>query len=180
MKKITAIILALMCALSVFTVCASASAEGPTDIFGEPKGFSIKFDIDKFDNVKVFYKPITYKHFNTPGYYTVGNDTPIAVDHDFVCWRDSKGKHYYAGDRLYVDDDIVLYAVWEEKTDNDSHTVRVIKCALNTFQRMILKVLGVIKNIEDFDEEYFTTTEAETTTTEQSAEETTQAAADAA
>lgn len=166
MKKVLAVLLSLVCIFSMFAFSASAAIdELMTDVWPEEEpSYMLKYEEDTLDGVKMMYRPDPKMVFDGPGYATVTNDTPLAIDHNFVCWRDSKGNLYYEGDRIYVNDEITLYAVWESKTDNDAYTVRVIKTAILTLQRMVLKMLGIFQIVNDFEAEYYaTTTEAETT-----------------
>jgi len=45
--------------------------------------------------------------------------TPIRIGYTFLCWNskeDGSGEDYYNGDNIYLDRDIVLYAVWTPTT----------------------------------------------------------------
>lgn len=154
MKKLLALLLALLCVFSLFS--ASVSAAGIIDDKDkEACAYYITYQNETLSGIKLMYKPNPTVSFDGPGYVTVTNDTPIAVDHDFICWKDKEGKFYYEGDRVYVYGEITLYAVWEEKKDNDSNVTRVIKAALLTFQRFILKALGIFQIVQDFESSYF-------------------------
>lgn len=145
MKKIIAILLSVICLFSVFAVAVSAADdEGATLLYG------ISYDIETA-GVKVMYSPTVSLKFPGEGYTVVTKDTPIAIDHDFVCWKDENGKFYYEGDRIYVNGLVTLSAVWEEKTNNYPKTIRVIMCALLTMERMMLKVFGVVKDVYEFE-----------------------------
>ena len=165
MKKILSVLLSLLCVFSLVSVSFAAS-ESNTGIFGEEeKGpYMITYQNETMSNISMMYKPNPSLKLDGPGYVTVTKDTPLAVDHQFVCWRDSEGNLYYEGDKVYVDGTVTLYAVWEEKTDNDIRVIRVVKTALLTLQRMFLKFLGVFKDIQDFDSSYYSSVEAETET----------------
>ena len=162
MKKITAIILSILCLFSVFAISASA------DIGDDISDFVTKDEQDSFfycvvykketlSTVKVMYFPNPSISVSGPGYLTITNDSPIAIDHKFVCWKDRDGNLYKAGDQFYVTGECELYPVWEEKDDNYPHVVRVISAAMETFLRMVQKALGIFKTIDDFNEEYFAT-----------------------
>lgn len=166
MKKFLAIFLSLLCIFSVFGV--AASAKGTFDdlseiLKDEPLLYGISYQNETASGVSMMYKPNPTVRVDGPGYVTVTNDTPIAVDHEFVCWQDDEGNLYYEGDKVYVDGAVTLYAVWTEKTDSLPRVFRVIQTAILTLQRMVQKVLGIFKDIQEFESEYFTTTDVEAT-----------------
>ncbi|MGN1443075.1 MAG: hypothetical protein ACI4XE_04420 [Acutalibacteraceae bacterium] len=165
MKKFIAVFLSLLCIFSVFGITASAGTfDELSEIIGEDKGlYCITYQNETASGVSMMYKPNPSISVDGPGYVTVTKDTPIAVDHEFVCWQDEDGNLYYEGDKIYVDGEVTLYAVWTEKTDNLPRVIRVIQTAILTLQRMVQKVLGVFKDIQDFESEYFTTTDVEAT-----------------
>ena len=167
MKKFIAVFLSLLCIFSVFSVAASAksSFDEISDLIGEDEGFlyGIVYKNETASGVSMMYQPNPSIKVDGPGYVTVTKDTPIAVDHNFVCWQDDEGNLYYEGYKVYVDGTVTLYAVWEEKTDNLPRFVRVIQTAVLTLQRMLQKFLGVFKDIQEFESEYFTTAKVEAT-----------------
>lgn len=133
---------------------SGGTLEEISSAFDDQTLYCITYQNQTLSNVSMMYKPNPTVSFKGPGYVTVTKDTPIAVDHDFVCWKDGNGKYYYEGDKVYINGTVTLYAVWEEKTDNNIRPTRVIKCALATLERIILKFLGVFKDIQDFDATY--------------------------
>lgn len=156
MKKVIAVILSILCVLSCFApaVCA---IEDP-GLIGmlepeEPMIFTLVYKNQTLSGVKMMYQPNPNLSFGGPGYVTVTKDKPIAIDHDFVCWKDEDGKLYYAGDKFYVDGECELYAVWEEKKDNNIKPVRVFICAMLTMKRMFDKIFGVFKDYREFTED---------------------------
>ncbi|MDD6012591.1 MAG: hypothetical protein PUC33_07070 [Oscillospiraceae bacterium] len=159
MKKIIAILLSLIFMFSSLGLVGCAFDDIiPED---EPIGYGIIYKMDTFSTVKITYKPKPSISFKNPGTYTITSDTPLSVDYQFVCWKHSEtGKLYYAGDKIYVDGQIVLVAVWEEKTDNHIRPTRVLLTALETLRRTLGAFFGFYQVIEDFEEEYFSTTEA--------------------
>lgn len=167
MKKFIAVFLSLLCIFSVFGITASAKGtfDDISEIIGEDEGFlyGILYQNETASGVSMMYKPNPSIKLDGPGYVTVTKDTPIAVDHEFVCWQDKDGNLYYEGDKIYVDGAVTLYAVWTEKTDNLPRVIRVIQTAILTLQRMVQKFLGVFQDIQDFESEYFTTTDVEAT-----------------
>ena len=159
MKKTIAIILSIVCLFSVFAISASADigddiSNLQSTIEGNTFIYCVVYKKEPLSNVKVMYFPGPNLKFDAPGYLKVTNDTPIAIDHDFVCWKDKDGKQYYAGDDFYVDGECELYPVWKEKTDNYPHFFRVIKAATETFLRMFQKAFGIFKVIDDFNKDY--------------------------
>lgn len=156
MKKVIAVILSILCVLTCFApaVCA---IEDP-GLIGmlepeEPMIFTLVYKNQTLSGVKMMYQPNPNLSFGGPGYVTVTKDKPIAIDHDFVCWKDEDGKLYYAGDKFYVDGECELYAVWEEKKDNNIKPVRVFICAMLTMKRMFDKIFGVFKDYREFTED---------------------------
>lgn len=163
MKKIIAILLSVLCFCSVVALPVSASdfeTTKVTNIFGEEEEptYQLHYEKETAANISMMYRPNPSVSLEEPAFVIVTKDTPIAVDHDFICWRDLDGKLYYPGDKIFVDGDITLYAVWEEKKDNTPRVIRIIQAALLTMQRAVLKLLGVFETARDF---VYTTTSAE-------------------
>ncbi|MGN1418291.1 MAG: hypothetical protein ACI4W6_03075, partial [Acutalibacteraceae bacterium] len=128
MKKILAVILSALC---LFSVCSSAVFAGSFDEISsmfssanaEDQLYCITYQKETLSDVSMMYKPNPSASFGGPGYVTVTSDTPIAVDHEFICWKDKSGNLYYEGDKIYVDGEVTLYAVWEEKKDSAPHAI---------------------------------------------------------
>ena len=167
MKKFIAVFLSLLCIFSVFGVAASAKGtfDDISEIIGDDDSalYCISYQNETASGVSMMYKPNPSIKVDGPGYVTVTKDTPIAVDHEFICWKDDEGNLYYEGDKVYVDGEVTLYAVWVEKTDDLPRVLRVIQTAILTLQRMVQKVLGIFKDIQEFESEYFTTTDVDAT-----------------
>ncbi len=147
MKKIIAVLLSLICLFSIFTFAASAALDSKDDESSIMYGIVY---VNEAPGVKIYYQANPSLDFKCEGYVTVTKDTPIAVNHDFVCWKDEDGNLYYEGDVVHVDRLITLYAVWEPKTDSYPEIVRIIRCALLSFERFILQIFGIFKDINDF------------------------------
>ena len=157
MKKILAVLLCLLCIVSSMAV--SVSGAGIEDVFvqigstlgfeqDEPIGYGIKYDSNKLLSgvTSVMYEPRPTVKLSNPGTYTVTDDYPLAVDYSFVCWEDKDiGKYYYPGDKIYIDGEITLYAVWEEKTDNNIRPLRVFLTAFQALKKSIQSFFGVFK-----------------------------------
>ncbi len=157
MKKILSVFLCLICLFSSMAVSASASRT--EEIFveigamlgfepDEPIGYGIRYDSNKLlSGVKsVMYEPKPTVKLSNPGTYTVTEDFPLSVDHSFVCWEDSEtGKYYYPGDKIFIDGELTLYAVWEEKTDNNIRPVRVFLTAFQALKKTFQAFFGVFK-----------------------------------
>ena len=157
MKKLLAVLLALICAFSAVSVSASAFEMGDiAGILGDQWGleqeesedavllYGIHYDMATLSTVTILYKPSPSITFETPKEMVITEDYPIAVDHDWICWKDQKtGKLYYPGDTIIVDGKITLVAVWEEKTDNHPAFIRMAKAGLQAFIKLIDKFLGV-------------------------------------
>ena len=93
----------------------------------------------------------------------ITEDYPIAVDYDWICWKDkTTGKLYYPGDKIVVDGKITLVAVWEKKTDNYPSFIRVAIAGVEAMVKVIDSFLGVfnlINSTEDYVPEEETTTD---------------------
>lgn len=155
MKKAIALLLSVLCLFSCFTAVAGAIAD--LDILAlieekdeDPLLYCIVYKKETLSGVKMMYKPNPSVTLEGPGYVKVTKDQPLAVDHQFVCWKDKNGKLYYAGDDFYVDGECTLYAVWEEKTDNLIRPIRVVVCAMRTMERMFAKAVGIFKDYQEF------------------------------
>lgn len=159
MKKILAVLLSILCIFSCFSV-SSFAADEYKETFeelldvtlpeGETLGYGIFYEMDTLSGVSIMYKPSPSISFSNPGTYTIKDDTPLSIDYEFVCWKHSKtNKLYYAGDKIYVDGQITLYAVWEEKTDNDVRAVRIIKTAIESLRRLIGKFFSIFDAAAD-------------------------------
>lgn len=179
MKKIIALLLSIICIFSAVSVSAYAEdeIEGIVgDVIGgildvevtedEPLVYGVFYEMETLSNISIMYKPNPSISFNKSGTYTITSDTPLSVDYQFVCWEHSEtGKLYYAGDKLYVDGKETLYAVWEEKTDNDIRIVRVLKTSIEALRRLLGKFLGMYEDFIEFEEEYFNPTQPEAPST---------------
>ena len=98
MKKFIAVFLSLLCIFSVFGITASAAGtfDELSSLIGEDEGFlyGISYQNETASGVSMMYKPNPSLKVDGPGYVTVTRDTPIAVDHEFVCWQDEEGNLY--------------------------------------------------------------------------------------
>ena len=158
MKKLIAVLLSLITIFSVFTLPASALID---DIIlgGETlpdDGMNmIEYKKDTLDNVTLIYQAGNTLVTGESNYVQITEDTPIAIDHDFICWADKSGKRYYPGDIIKVQGTVTLYAVWAEKTDNDSHMIRTVKSSIQALLRIIKLILGAFDNAKEFDDAYW-------------------------
>ena len=163
MKKLLSVILAALCLFSVFACTASAATtnifEDISDEFQDQSVYAIVYTTGTLSQVVTMYVPNPSASFNGPGYVTVSKDTPIAIDYDFVCWKDGAGHEYQPGDKIYVNGTVTLTPVWQEKTDNDSHTLRTVKAAIESLTRIIQKIFGIFKDYQEFDATYVAPTE---------------------
>ncbi len=166
MKKLLAIILSVLCIFSCFAPAASAATGGGVvgelasgffeKLFGvefeedTTIGYGVIYDMDTFSGVSIVYKPSPSVSFENPGIYTITSDTPLSIDHKFVRWEDSKGNPYYAGDKIYVDGVVHLYAVWVEKDDGSVRVARIIKTTMEALKRLISKFFGILDTVVNF------------------------------
>lgn len=179
MKKLLAVLLAIICAFSCMAVTASAAIEDDLagilgDYVGLPSeedeadilSYGVHYEMATLSMVTLMYKPSPSITFETPKVMVITDDYPIAVDHDWVCWKNKEtGELYYPGDEIYVDGKITLVAVWEEKTDNYPSFIRSAIAGIQAFVKLINKFLGVfdlINSTKDY------VPEEETTITEPS------------
>lgn len=167
-KKVLSIFLAIICVFGMFTTGAFAVDEIVGGLLGEDEeeaalSYGIHYEIDSLSGVSVMYKPSPHITFKTPVKVAVTKDMPLSVDYQCIGWRGEDGKLYYPGDKIVVTGKVVLTAVWEPKQDNDSHVIRTIKTAFQTFIRMIQSALGVFKVVANPDAQPQTTTAPETT-----------------
>ncbi|MBO7319532.1 MAG: hypothetical protein J6V06_05900 [Clostridia bacterium] len=163
MKKLIALLLCFVCLFSCLGITSSAASvfdEVLTNITinmgmepDEPIIFGITYDPnERLTGVSVMYKPSPTFSFTRPGTYTVTDDIPLAVDYQFVCWEDEDtGKYYYAGDKIYIDGNKTLYAVWEEKTDGKIRFVRVFTTAIEALRRTLQSFFGFYKTMFEAD-----------------------------
>ncbi len=165
MKKLLAVILSVICLFSCMGPTAFAIGDIVGGVLGddiggilggedEPIVYGITYEMEFFSDVTLIYQPMATLSFSNPGTYIVSKDTPIAIDHEFICWDDGKGNYYYAGDSLYVDGQITLYAVWKEKTDKDAKIIRIIKATMEALKRIFQKFLGIFDSSVEFYENY--------------------------
>lgn len=161
MKKAIAVLLSVLCVLSCFGAVALAADDYHLgSLFGieeddKPLLYALTYKNETLSGVKMMYEPNPSLSLSGPGYVKVTKDQPIAIDHDFVCWKDKNGKLYYAGDEFFVDGECTLYAVWEDKKDNYIRPIRVFRCAMLTMGKLFANALGIFKDIQDFREDFF-------------------------
>ena len=175
MKKLLAVLLALICTFSLFSTAASAIDTGALgDVIGDYIGmttekdeaaaleYGIYFETSTFSFVTVLYKPVHTLAFDAPKIVTLTDDTPVAVDHNWIAWKDQEtGKLYYPGDKVEVTGKMTFVAVWEEKTDNYPSFIRMAIAGVQAFIKLIDKFLNAFTAINNT-EDYVPTTESTT------------------
>ena len=157
MKKLLAVLLAILCAFSAFSVSA-VNTDELGNILGDHLGITsekdeadilthgIHYEMAMLSTVTLVYKPSPSITFNAPTDMVITNDFPIAVDHNWICWKDQKtGELYYPGDTIHVDGKVTLIAVWEEKTDNYPAFIRSAIAGVQALVKLIEKFLGVFE-----------------------------------
>lgn len=162
MKKITALLLCIVCLFSCVTFSASAGVfneilDNVTINMGlepdEPIIYGITYDSNKLlSGVAPLYVPSPTFSFTRPGTYVVTDNIPLAVDYEFVCWEDEEtGKLYYAGDTIYIDGQKTLLAKWTPKTDNNVRPIRVIVTAIEALRSTLRAFFGfyAVEYVED-------------------------------
>ena len=172
MKKFLAILLSVLCIFSLMSTTAFAANDDIGGIIGDLIGlpteedeidqqmmYGIHYEMETLTPVSIMYKPNPTITFEAPTTAKVTTDTPLSVDYQFVCWRHGDtGEYLYPGDEIDVTGKVTLYAVWEEKTDDNPRVIRVIMTAFETLGRLIQKFLGIIEDAEEFESEYYATT----------------------
>ncbi|MBE6776373.1 MAG: hypothetical protein E7543_09325 [Ruminococcaceae bacterium] len=166
MKKLLAVLLCVICLFSCLAPSAGAAKGGVIGeitvnfferLLGEEFeqdtsiGYGVIYDTDPLSGVSVVYKPSPSVSFENPGTYTITSDTPLSIDYEFVCWKDSHGNRYDAGDKIYVDGTVTLTAVWVEKNDGDIRVARIIKTTFEAFKRLIGKFFGILDTMVNFE-----------------------------
>lgn len=162
MKKLLAVLLAVICIFSLVMPASAAVADELGGILGDHLGieqekdeadilsYGIHYEMDPLSLVTLFYTPSPSITFNAPTDMTVTEDYPIALDHDWVCWKDPEtGDLYYPGDVIHVEGKVTLVAVWEEKKDNYPSFFRSVIAGLKAFIKVIEKFLGIYKAVGD-------------------------------
>ena len=154
-KKILSVLLVVICVFGMLTTGAFAADQVLDSILGtdvtvepdidEQLYYGVHYEIDSISGVSVMYKPNPDIELVVPSKVEISGDFPLAIDYVCIAWRGEDGKLYYPGDQIIVTGKVTLYAVWEEKKDNDPHAIRAIKTGFQTFIRMIQSFLGVFK-----------------------------------
>lgn len=180
MKKFLAVLLSIITIFSAFALPASALGDLGGLLEEEEGTNQIQYKKDTLDGVTIFYQAGNTLVVDGSKYTQITYDTPIALDHDFICWTDKAGKRYYPGDVIKVEGTVVLYAVWQEKTDNDSYMVRVVKASVAALKRIISLILGVFEDAKEFDDAYWESKYNEENGVTDTVPEETTAAADSA
>ncbi len=176
MKKLLAIILAIICAFSTCAFAVGAIDEEAAgdiieDLFdvtqeeeeADQLSYGIHYSSGDLVTVTVLYEPSPNIRFEVPTDVKVTSDTPIAVDHNWVCWKNPEtGDLYYPGDTIHVDGKITLVAVWEEKTDNYPRFIRSAIAGVQALLKLIEKFFGFFDAINSTDPALTTTTEPTT------------------
>lgn len=169
MKKILAIILAVLCLTSCVGVTGYAATDDVINGIGGALGlpeqeegeedflsYGIHYEMQMITTVKLMYKPAPTITFKAPTTAKVTTDTPLSVDYEFVCWKHAEtGELYYPGDPIEVTGMVTLYAVFEEKQDNHPQFIRYIITGLEAFKRLLKKFLAVTDGLQENDKEYY-------------------------
>lgn len=154
LKKIISVSLVVICIFGMLTTGAFA-IDGILDILGGGESsddidavlsYGVHYEIDPYSGISVMYKPNPDITFKSPSKVEISGDFPLAIDYECIGWRSAEtGKLYYPGEVIGVTGQVVLYAEWQPKTDNDSRVVRTIKTAFQTVIRSIQSALGIFK-----------------------------------
>ena len=176
MKKFVAILLSIICLFSALACPGFAMGDLFGDILEDQFGmteeegsidqvlnYGITYEMRTLETVSIMYMPNATRTFKSPVVAKVTMDTPLSVDYQLVCWKEKEtGAYYYPGDEIEVNGQVVLYAIWEEKTDNHPRFIRVITTAFEALGRLIDKFLGVYDAFEEVEKEFGTTAPATT------------------
>ena len=94
-------------------------------------------------NPEVVYSPEERIVFDEPTRFVLGNNTPVAVDYNFVGWFDlSSYKYYLPGDKIEVYGAVQLFAVWEEKTSSTPYVLKWITAHIEALVKATLEKFG--------------------------------------
>lgn len=153
MKRIIALLLALLCLYTALSVCVYA-ADDIKDVLEEQMGLELEDEkaygvVFQAGNAKTMYMPATQIGFDCPGYVRISEDYPIAIGKDFRAWKDSNGDDVWPGDSIYVDKIVYLTADWSNASTNVTAFDTVV-CALKTMIHSIQIAIHVINTANEF------------------------------
>lgn len=139
MKKFVAIILAILCVVSI-PMGAFASELHNQD----NQQFCLNFNVKTEEDLKIIYSSEGRMEFDTPVEFTFTENTPVCINYDFVCWQDNKtGILYFPGDKIIVSDTISLDAVWNEKDKSTPDFLNVLIARIRVLIRKISTRFGL-------------------------------------
>jgi len=142
MKKILALLLAVVCLFSVLTVGLTAAAKDDDPITGI---------VYEKGGVPLMYIPNSTYSFEGPAWLTVTTDKPIPADanYEFMYWLDKDGKRVDPGQSIYVTQEIVLRPYFI-KTNNEDRTTSTIRSALQALVRVFERLFEFFRKLEIF------------------------------
>ena len=146
MKKFVVFILTVMCIVSIpMNVTAN-------ELYDQnEEQYCLNFNIETQSDLEIIYSSDTELTFDVPVEFTVMKNTPISVNYVFVCWKDkATGELYFPGDKIIVDGNVSLEAVWNEIDNNYPDFLNILIAKLKAVIRNISDMLGlydVSKNV---------------------------------
>ncbi len=143
MKKILALLLAVICLFSVLTVGLTAAAEDDN----QDPIYAIVYEKG---GVPVMYLPAPSVSIKGPGWITVTTEKPVAAGYEFMYWVDKDGNRVDPGDKLYVTEQVVLRPHFVKLNDGEDHTTHTIKGAFQALIALFERLFKFFRELEIF------------------------------
>jgi len=139
MKKLIAILLAILSLISILSVAAAAlDADNPFGIDKEDEKPLYIIIYKKYNNGdEVTYMPAPTYSYTGPRNLTITTDTPIAIGKEFQYWVDDEGNTYNPGQEIWVEKEIHLYAIFSDASSGPDKTNRIFDIIKTGFDSII-------------------------------------------
>ncbi|MGN0448036.1 MAG: hypothetical protein ACI4GC_05765 [Acutalibacteraceae bacterium] len=136
MKKIILFFMCSLCFFSTTTIVYGSNFSDDNNVY------SLTFISETQSDLNIVYESEKELIFDVPTEYTLAKNTPVAVNYNWVCWRnDATKQDFYPGDKIEIDKNVVLYAVWEKKAGS-SNLLNEIVARLTAFIKNMLELFG--------------------------------------
>ena len=143
MKKILAVLLAVVCLFSVLTVGLSAAAEDEEETI-------IYSVVYAKGGVPLMYIPQPTFRYDGPGWVNVTEEKPVAAGYEFLYWIDKDGNRYDPGDQIYVANEVKLTPVFAKINDGENQTTHTIKGAFQALIALFQRLFKFFRELEIF------------------------------